>query len=102
MSDEYTVSPEQPEKRPRGRQKGWRKEVVMEDRIPAMRVPAGLYEWLGSEADERGLKIPDMARMLLLQVMKKAQKDRAEETKNGIEAQGSTVGAGVGSRSGTR
>ncbi len=80
MSEEQIDQASQPAKRPRGRQKGWRKANTMEDRIPAMRLPAHLYEWLAAEADARGLKIPDMARMLLLEVKAekldaKAQKD---------------------------
>lgn len=56
-----------PEKKPRGRQKGWRKQNAMPSRIPAMRIPAHLEEWLLAEAEKRGLKIVDMARMLLME-----------------------------------
>jgi hypothetical protein len=61
---------DQPEKKPRGRQPGWRKPNAMPSRIPAMRIPAQLEEWLLIEAEKRGLKIVDMARMLLLEAMR--------------------------------
>ncbi|MBV5340021.1 MAG: hypothetical protein J0665_10775 [Deltaproteobacteria bacterium] len=61
---------DQPEKKPRGRQLGWRKPNAMPSRIPAMRIPAQLEEWLTVEAEKRGLKIVDMARMLLLEAMR--------------------------------
>ena len=64
MSDQH-------EKRPRGRQVGWRKPNVMPSRIPAMRIPVQLEEWLLAEAELRGLKIADMARMLLLEAMRR-------------------------------
>ena len=35
-----------------------------------MRIPAQLEEWLTVEAEKRGLKIVDMARMLLLEAMR--------------------------------
>ncbi len=35
-----------------------------------MRIPAQLEEWLLIEAEKRGLKIVDMARMLLLEAMR--------------------------------
>jgi len=59
-----------PEKKPRGRQLGWRKANTMPSRIPAMRIPVQLEEWLIAEAEKRGLKISDMARMLLLEAMR--------------------------------
>ncbi len=61
---------EQPEKRPRGRQVGWRKANTMPCRIPAMRIPLHLEEWLMAEAEKRGLKVVDMARMILLEAMR--------------------------------
>jgi hypothetical protein len=64
MSDQH-------EKRPRGRQVGWRKPNAMPSRIPAMRIPVQLEEWLLAEAELRGLKIADMARMLLLEAMRR-------------------------------
>jgi len=64
MSDQH-------EKRPRGRQVGWRKPNAMPSRIPAMRIPVQLEEWLSAEAELRGLKIADMARMLLLEAMRR-------------------------------
>jgi hypothetical protein len=36
-----------------------------------MRIPAQLEEWLLAEAELRGLKIADMARMLLLEAMRR-------------------------------
>jgi len=62
---------EKPEKRPRGRQLGWRKPESMPSRIPAMRIPLQLEEWLLAEAEKRGLKVVDMARMLLLEAMRR-------------------------------
>lgn len=38
--------------------------------IPAMRIPAQLEEWHVVEAEKRGLKVVDMARMLLLDAMR--------------------------------
>ena len=64
MSDQH-------EKRPRGRQVGWRKPNAMPSRIPAMRISVQLEEWLLAEAELRGLKIADMARMLLLEAMRR-------------------------------
>ncbi len=64
MSDQH-------EKKPRGRQVGWRKPNAMPSRIPAMRIPVQLEEWLLAEAELRGLKIADMARMLLLEAMRR-------------------------------
>jgi len=64
MSDE-------PVKKQRGRQVGWRKPNAMPSRIPAMRIPAQLEEWLVTEADIRGLRIVDMARMLLMEAMRR-------------------------------
>ena len=61
---------EQPDKRPRGRQVGWRKANTMPSRIPAMRIPLQLEEWLLVEAEKRGLKVVDMARMILLEAMR--------------------------------
>ena len=61
---------DQPEKRPRGRQVGWRKANTMPSRIPAMRIPLQLEEWLMVEAEKRGLKVVDMARMILLEAMR--------------------------------
>ena len=61
---------EQPEKKPRGRQVGWRKANTMPSRIPAMRIPLQLEEWLMVEAEKRGLKVVDMARMILLEAMR--------------------------------
>ena len=61
---------EQPEKKPRGRQVGWRKANTMPSRIPAMRIPLQLEEWLLEEAEKRGLKVVDMARMILLEAMR--------------------------------
>lgn len=61
---------DQPTKKPRGRQVGWRKPETMPARIPAMRVPLQLEDWLLVEAEKRGLKITDMARMLLLEAMR--------------------------------
>ena len=61
---------DQSAKKPRGRQVGWRKPNAMPSRIPAMRIPAQLEEWLLLEAEKRGLKIVDMARMLLLEAMR--------------------------------
>ena len=60
-----------PEKKPRGRQVGWRKPNTMPSRIPAMRIPVQLEEWLMAEAEKRGLKTVDMARMLLLEAMRR-------------------------------
>jgi hypothetical protein len=57
-------------KKPRGRQLGWRKPDAMPSRIPAMRIPAQLENWLLVEAEKRGLKVVDMARMLLLEAMR--------------------------------
>ena len=62
---------DQQEKRPRGRQVGWRKPNAMPSRIPAMRIPAQLEVWLLAEAELRGLKIVDVARMLLLEAMRR-------------------------------
>ena len=62
--------PDHSEKKPRGRQIGWRKPNAMSSRIPAMRIPTSLEDWLKSEAEMRGLKIVDMARMLLLEAMR--------------------------------
>lgn len=62
--------PNQPEKKPRGRQVGWRKPNAMPSRIPAMRIPATLETWLSVEAEKRGLKIVDMARMILMETMR--------------------------------
>jgi len=62
---------DQSEKKPRGRQVGWRKPNAMPSRIPAMRIPLQLEEWLMVEAEKRGLKIVDMARMLLLDAMRR-------------------------------
>ena len=62
---------DQQEKKPRGRQVGWRKPNPMPSRIPAMRIPVMLEEWLLVEAEKRGLKIVDMARMLLLEAMRR-------------------------------
>ncbi len=59
-----------PEKKPRGRQLGWRKANTMPSRIPAMRIPVKLEEWLIAEAEHRGLKVVDMARMILLEAMR--------------------------------
>jgi hypothetical protein len=56
------------EKRPRGRPEGWRKPATMNSRIPAMRIPDHLEEWLQVEAERKGLSISDMARMLLLEI----------------------------------
>lgn len=64
MADEH-------EKKSRGRQLGWRKPNAMPSRIPAMRIPVHLEEWLISEADQRGLKVVDMARMLLMEAMRR-------------------------------
>ena len=61
---------DQLEKKPRGRQLGWRKPNSMPSRIPAMRIPVQLEDWLTVEAEKRGLKIVDMARMLLLEAMR--------------------------------
>ena len=61
---------EQSDKRPRGRQVGWRKANTMPSRIPAMRIPLQLEEWLLVEAEKRGLKVVDMARMILLEAMR--------------------------------
>ena len=66
---------EQPEKKPRGRQVGWRKANTMPSRIPAMRIPLQLEEWLMAEAEKRGLKIVDMARMILLEAMRIGSKE---------------------------
>lgn len=62
---------EYPEKRPRGRQRGWRKPNAMPSRIPAMRIPEQLEAWLRCEADKRGLRLVDMARMILLETMRR-------------------------------
>jgi hypothetical protein len=43
----------------------------MPSRIPAMRIPAQLEEWLLEAAQKRGLKVVDMARMLLLDAMRR-------------------------------
>ncbi len=64
---------DQPEKKPRGRQVGWRKANTMPSRIPAMRIPVQLEEWLMAEAEKRGLKVVDMARMLLLEAMRREE-----------------------------
>ena len=69
---------DQPEKKSRGRQIGWRKANTMPTRIPAMRIPVQLEEWLLAEAEKRGLKIVDMARMLLLEAMRR--EDGSERT----------------------
>jgi hypothetical protein len=61
---------DQQEKKPRGRQVGWRKANTMPSRIPAMRIPVQLEEWLLAEAEKRGLKVVDMARMILLETMR--------------------------------
>jgi len=61
---------DKPEKRPRGRQLGWRKANTMPSRIPAMRIPVQLEQWLMAEAEKRGLNVVDMARMLLLEAMR--------------------------------
>ena len=61
---------EQAEKKPRGRQVGWRKANTMPSRIQAMRIPLQLEEWLLEEAEKRGLKVVDMARMILLEAMR--------------------------------
>ena len=66
---------EQPEKKPRGRQVGWRKANTMPSRIPAMRIPLQLEEWLLAEAEKRGLKVVDMARMILLEAMRIGSKE---------------------------
>jgi len=66
---------EQPEKKPRGRQVGWRKANTMPSRIPAMRIPLQLEEWLLAEAEKRGLKVVDMARMILLEAMRIGRKE---------------------------
>ena len=50
----------------------------MPTRIPAMRIPVQLEEWLLAEAEKRGLKIVDMARMLLLEAMRR--EDGSERT----------------------
>lgn len=63
--------PDQPEKKTRGRQLGWRKPNAMPSRIPAMRIPLHLEEWLIFEAEKRGLKVVDMARMLLMEAMRR-------------------------------
>ncbi len=63
MSDQH-------EKKPRGRQVGWRKTNAMPSRIPAMRIPVQLDEWLQAEAEKRGLRIVDMARMVLMETMR--------------------------------
>ncbi len=44
-----------------------------------MRIPVQLEEWLLAEADKRGLKIVDMARMLLLDAMRR--EDGSERTR---------------------
>ncbi len=64
---------DQTEKKPRGRQVGWRKANTMPSRIPAMRIPLQLEEWLMVEAEKRGLKVVDMARMILLEAMRKKE-----------------------------
>lgn len=43
----------------------------MPSRIQAMRIPEQLEEWLTAEAEKRGLKVVDMARMILLEAMRK-------------------------------
>lgn len=70
MESALNTMSDQPEKRPRGRQVGWRKSNAMSSRLPAMRIPVQLEEWLVAEAEMRGLKIVDMARMLLLESMR--------------------------------
>ena len=62
---------DQPEKRPRGRQIGWRKANPMPSRLPPMRIPAQLEDWLMAEAESRGLKTVDMARMILMEAMRR-------------------------------
>lgn len=62
---------DQSEKKPRGRQVGWRKPNAMPSRIPAMRIPLQLEDWLSEEAEKRGLKIVDMARMILMETMRR-------------------------------
>lgn len=64
-----------PEKKSRGRQVGWRKANTMPSRIPAMRIPVQLEEWLLSEAEHRGLKVVDMARMILLEAMRNKENE---------------------------
>ena len=56
------------DKKSRGRQRGWKKPSTMESRLPAMRIPSHLDDWLNAEADKRGLTTTDMARMLLLEI----------------------------------
>ncbi len=70
---------EQPEKKPRGRQVGWRKANTMPSRIPAMRIPLHLEEWLLVEAEKRGLKVVDMARMILLEAMRNQARSMEQE-----------------------
>ncbi len=62
---------DKPDKKPRGRQVGWRKPNTMPSRIPAMRIPAQLEEWLLTEAEKRGLRVVDMARMVLMEAMRR-------------------------------
>lgn len=64
MSDE-------PKKKPPGRPLGWRKEQTMPSRLPPMRIPAQLEEWLKAEAEKNGLNVVDMARMLLIKAMRR-------------------------------
>lgn len=73
---------ESSQKKPPGRQKGWRKAITMNSRIPAMRIPDHLEAWLQVEADKRGLAISDMARMFLLE-MKASKTSSKEEVEAG-------------------
>ena len=74
--------PDQTEKKPRGRQVGWRKANAMPSRIPAMRIPAQLEEWLMAEAEKRGLKVVDMARMLFLEAMRREDGSTTKQNPN--------------------
>ena len=47
----------------------------MPSRIPAMRIPVLLEEWLLVEAEKRGLTVVDMARMILLEAMRIGSKE---------------------------
>ena len=62
--------PDLPEKKPPGRPLGWRKAQTMTSRLPPMRIPTHLEDWLKAEAEKRGLNVVDMARMLLIEAMR--------------------------------
>lgn len=61
--------------KPRGRPKGWRKSKPLEGKLPAMRIPEQLEEWLESEQERLGAaSISAIARMKLMEMMRQEQK----------------------------